>query len=86
MCVDGHQNQVQHIEAVELKKQTLSDNIFGMKLQMNTLEGNFTFHTALPIIVPLSGGTNINPSINIIFAGMIRFVEVNATGASEGYE
>jgi len=57
-----------------------------MKLQMNILEGNFTFHTALPIIVPLSGGTNINPSINIIFAGMIRFVEVNATGASEGYE
>lgn len=86
MCVDVHQSQVQHIEAVRLKKKTLSDNIFGIESQMNILEGKFTFQTALPIIVPLSGGTNINPSINIIFGEMISFEDVDVTGPLKGYE
>lgn len=41
---------------------------------MEILEERFTFHTALPIIVPLSGGTSINPSIKIILGGIEEYL------------
>lgn len=45
----------------------------------------FTFHNALPIIVPLSGGTNINPSIRIMI-DEIREGKEERTGERRGEE